>query len=1349
MQKRKIGVSVLWLLGLLLCHVLHSQSPNTLKFEHYTSQDGLPSSYIKGIAQDHLGFVWLANRENICRFDGYNFQDFPAYSQDGVAINLRPDLVYNLADTLLLVRNVDAKFYAFDHHAETFKSFEPLNAIEGIGQLVPCDSGAWFLKDSTLWFSDLATSARSNLRLGQTDINWKSVSDFSIQKNGLAFVDWTASTGKVHFVDSLGLRSFQLPFPTVELLYLDSHGGIWICDHTQGLCRINTSTHKYEYYSSRQKGRFRLSHNYAYVMGEDQSGVVWIGTEGGVSLWSVRDRIFSINQFDLSNPQGLSSNPIYSMLCDQQGNMWLGTYFSGINLWKNRETFFKTITAGSGNYYLGGSAVSAFAEDTKGNLWVGLEDMGLNKINRRTGEITKFPVGIDRGGLSSGNIHDLDFINDNQLWIATYTGGINVLDVPTGKISFIQAEDTPGLGSNDIYALCDVGDSIFICTTNGISVYNKKQQNIESFYPDRFENVLIESSSKTDDQVWFSSRTMIYSYDLKSQKLDQLENQFDINGINFVKGDSKNRIWIGDSYKGLFCYIPSSGEWRHFSEEKGFQGSWVYSIQEGTNDWFWVCTNKGVVKLDPVTGKSFLFDRDSGMPFNQFNYRSAYKDQNGMIYLGSNEGLLYFDEYRQPLVSSATNVVLTSLKLFNQPVAPNDESEILTRSLSQTKGIELAYQQNVFTVEFSAVNYQNKGKCNYAYYLEGFEPDYNFVGNQNFATYTNLSPGTYTFKVKASLDNSSWSGDITALKVTVRPPFWSSIWGYLLYAVVIIGILVLIAAVSSRIQKSKSQALIERNERIHAIQLNQMKLEFFTNISHELRTPLTLIVGPLTALIANEKVSPFIREKLNSINLNGQRLLQLLNQLLEFRKIEQGKEVLSVSETHIGLLFDNLEQSFGSAAEQSGLLLSFDHDKAEDKVYMDVSKVEKILINLISNAFKFTEAGGSIKVSAKVNTDEMGKRMLRLTVRDTGKGMESGVLDRIFDRFYQSDEKSDHTKSGAGSGIGLSFVNSLVSLHKGKIKVKSRLNVGTVFKVDIPVSKEGYSVHELVEEEFISNLGTTPILPIHTIKAQESTPADAKNNGGPTIMLVEDNLELLEFISGSLSENYQIITASNGQEGLDQLKENQVDLILSDVMMPVMDGFEFTHKVKNDIETSHIPVILLTAKSGPENKYEGLKTGADIYVEKPFLAHILEQNIRNVLHTRRHLIKKYKRDAYMPATELTHSESDKKFLDNLTAIIKENLAKPELDVSFLINEAGVSRTMLHLKLKKLADCSATEFINIIRLKEAVNLMSEEECNVSEAAYRTGFSSPTYFTRRFKQHYGQSPRDFIQQESNRA
>ncbi len=1348
MQRRKIGYGVLWLWALLLSYIGHGQSPNTLKFEHYTSQDGLPSSYVKGMVQDHLGFVWLANRENICRFDGYNFQSFPAYTEDSEALNLRPDFVYNVADTLLLVRNVDTQFYGFDYRSENFRAFDPLNQIEGVGQLIESDSGVWFLKDSTLWFSDLVTPARSNLRLGQTELNWSSVSDFSLQDNQLVLVDWSGSNGAVHFVDSQGHRSFRLPFPTVELLYLDSHGGIWICDHTQGLCRINTETNKYEYYSSSKKGRFRLSHNYAYVINEDQDGTLWIGTEGGVSLWSTRDRIFSINQFDLSNPQGLSSNPIYSMLCDQQGNMWLGTYFSGINLWKNRETFFKTITAGSGDYYLGGSAVSAFTEDHQGNLWVGLEDMGLNKINRRTGKITKFPMGREQGGLSSGNIHDLHFIDENHLWIATYTGGINVLNVQSGKLEFIHTENTPGLKSNDIYSLCVAGDSIFICTTNGISIFNKKNRSIQPFYPDLFENVLIESSSFTGHKVWFSSRTDIYSYDLKSAKLNQLENPFKINGINFVKGDSKGRLWAGDSYKGLFCYIPSSGEWKHYSEEKGFQGSWVYSIQEGANDWFWVCTNKGVVKLDPVTGKSFLFDRDSGMPFNQFNYRSAYKDRNGIVYLGSNEGLLYFDENRQPLVEHSTNVVLTSLKLFNQPVAPNDENEVLSNALAETKAIELAYQQNVFTVEFSALNYQNKGKCNYAYYLEGFESDYNFVGNQSFATYTNLSPGTYTFKVKASLDNSSWSGNVTELKVTVLPPFWSSVWGYLLYAVLILGILVLIAMVSSRIQKSKSQAHIERNERIHAIQLNQMKLEFFTNISHELRTPLTLIVGPLTALIANEKVSPFVKDKLNSINLNAQRLLQLLNQLLEFRKIEQGKEGLRISETEIGLLFENLEQSFGSAAEQSGLTLDFNHVQAEGKIYMDASKVEKILINLISNAFKFTEAGGSIEVSAKLGSDEMGERTLRLTVRDTGKGMESSVIDKIFDRFYQSEEKSDHTKSGVGSGIGLSFVNSLVSLHKGKIRVKSRLNIGTIFKVEIPVSKESYSVEELVEAEFVSTLGASPVLPIRSQKPIDPVPADAKT-GSPTIMLVEDNQELLDFISGSLSENYKIVTASNGQEGLDQLKENQVDLILSDVMMPVMDGFEFTHRVKHDIETSHIPVILLTAKSGPENKYEGLRTGADIYVEKPFLAHILEQNIRNVLHTRRHLIKKYKRDAYMPATELTHSESDKKFLDNLTSIIKENMAKPELDVSFLINEAGVSRTMLHLKLKKLADCSATEFINIIRLKEAVTLMSEEECNVSEAAYRTGFSSPTYFTRRFKQHYGQSPRDFIQQESNRV
>lgn len=1353
---RKGAHIICFFLFLIIGGTVMAQPFEPLKFVHYKNQDGLPSSYIKEIEQDHLGFIWLANRENLCRFDGYTFQTFPAQDENGHVFTLKPDQLHTISDTLLLVKAIDGDFYQFDFTSESFSYYAALNEVGDIARLVEVDSGVWYVSDSLLWFNRLkgGNSVPFQEIGGHRMEELNQISLLTKNDDLIAFVNGSGSDTKIHFFDlAVGHASlhgpqegepaaevtyqvFDLPFETADLLFLDAHHNLWVCENKSGLCRINTLTGKQTYYNSQAKGNRHLLHNYTYVMVEDGEGVVWIGTEGGVCLWSETEEIFNRSRFDVSDPDGLSSNPIYSALLDTDENMWLGSYFSGINLWNKKGHFFQTLSAGVGESHLGGNAVSSLAEDENGNIWIGLEDMGLNKMDRKTGVISKYPVDIRKGGLSSGNIHDLYFENSERLWIATYTGGINVLDVRKGTFTYINSENEPNLASNDVYSFCDVGDSLFISTTNGISVFDKKKRKFYPFHKSVFDQVLIESMTTTNGHIWFSSRSGIHTFDLKAKKLSKFDRFRGIHGINFIKSDSKDRLWVGDSYEGLFCFYPEEDRLERFHEGNGFQGSWVYSIQEGVDGWFWVSTNEGMVRLDPASGRSFLFDKDSGMPFGQFNYRAAFKDHEGIIYIGSNEGLLFFDEKNQPLPDPANQVVLTALKLFNQPVKPG-EREVLSKAIALTDRLELAYKQNVFTIEYSALNYPNKGNGNYAYYLEGFEKGYNYVGNRNFATYTNLDPGTYTFRVKSALGHSAWS-DPTELTIIVHPPFWSSHWGYMLYVVLLAGIFILIAVVTSRIQKSRSEVALERKERIHALELNRIKLEFFTNISHELRTPLTLIVGPLTTLINHDKVSPFVKNKLSLINLNANRLIQLLNQLLEFRKIERGKASLKVVETQVSELFGNLQQSFAMAAEDHELELTFDCSEIETPVWMDPLKVEKVLINLISNAFKFTKPKDKIGVIASWENKSGKGKTLTITVRDTGRGMDATVVHHIFDRFYQPG--NEHMEQ-YGSGIGLSFVHSLVKLHRGSIRVKSRPGVGTIFKLEIPVSQCAYNETEIVSVSYPSDQAGYPIIPTHSGK-----PAQVKNedeqSGNPTILLVEDNVELLEFVSGSLQDQYNIMVAENGSQGLEKLAMKQVDIIVSDVMMPEMDGLEFTHQVKNNMETSHIPVILLTAKHGVENRYEGLRTGADIYLEKPFLAHILEQNISNVLATRRNLVKKFKRDAYMPPTELTHTESDKKFIEKLTLIIKQNMINPELDVSFLVREVGISRTMLHMKLKKLADSSATEFINAVRLKEALKLMSEENCNVSEAAYRTGFSSPTYFTRRFKQYYGQSPREFI-------
>ncbi|UII26182.1 ATP-binding protein [Fulvivirga maritima] len=1340
MKTHVIICSIVIMLSLSRLGLAQGRQPD-LKFVHYSSQEGLPSSYVKDIVQDKYGFIWLANRENVCRFDGYNFKTFPAYTADGVEFNLRTSALITTSDSVVVCKGMDNQYYYFNQESEVFSPYEAFNKFGGFDEVIPAvDNGFWVLKEQQVFHLKEQGDELIQLSNYFPDLDMSKISATRVVSKGgkLAIA---GDHSDIVIAEKAGVSYYNLPFEEdIAAFYFDNYNNLWVGCHQNGLCRIDLDTHSLEFFSSNAENGLHLPHNMVHCLQEDAQGRLWIGTEGGLCLWTPEKQIFAYYKHDLKETDGLSSNPIYTAFKDRSDNIWLGTYFSGINLWNSGSSFFNMLPAGICDLCLRGNAVSSLTEDDQGNIWIGLEDMGLNMLNKRTGRIKNYP--IDNGahhGLSYGNVHDLYFASKHELWIATYTGGINILNTETGHFDYINKTNS-ALMANNIYDLQNKGDSIFIATSNGINVYQRSTDNLMPFFEDVFEGLVVESIALTKDLVWFSTREAIYSYNSKKKVVKKLE-KIDLKGINFVKSDSKGRLWIGDSFSGLYCYSEEADKVYRFNKHNDFVGTWFYGLQEGADGHFWASTDQGLIRLNLEDSTSTVFNNDSGVPFSQFNYRAAFKDSKGIIYFGSNQGLIYFDEEKSGLLNECPGrVAFTDFELFNESVRPGTENSPLDESINLTDKIELEYEQNVFTLEFSVRNYANKGKGHYAYYLEGFESGYNYAGSRNFASYTNLSPGEYTFKVKASLNNVNWDSPVTEIKIVVKPPFWMSGWGYALYAFIILTVFVIIYWVGARIQKSKTMVEIERKERMHAVELNQVKLEFFTNISHELRTPLTLIIGPLSKLLSDAKVSPTVKKRLSAIDLNARRLLKLLNQLLEFRKIESGNAALKVSKARISDLMDNLEQSFKNTAKENKLTLNFDYKNANQEIWFDQSKVEKVLINLISNAFKFTDQNGTITVSAEVKENR-----LTIKVKDTGRGMEQRVVSRIFDRFYQSEKNDVDVKKYFGSGIGLAFVQSLVELHKGVIKVKSTPNIGTVFKVQIPVNMESYSEDERRTSEYVPDLQHEPLVLTPAIIDDENEEAGQEEDKRPAILVVEDNLELIEFISGTLSEHYQVFKAGNGLEGLKVLEDQQIDLIVSDVMMPLMNGLEFTSKVKSNIETSHIPVMLLTAKGGPENTFEGMKTGADYYIEKPFMAHILEYNIFNALNTRRNLIKRFKVDALMPVTELTHSDADKEFINKLTDIIKENIDKPSLDVSFLMNEIGLSRSMLHIKLKKITGNSATEFINTVRLKEALKLMADSGCNVSEAAYRTGFSSPTYFTRRFKQYYGQTPRDFLQKE----
>ena len=1339
-------MSLLVLLGFQ--HQGQAQNDEPVHFLHYTTEDGLPSSYVKSIVQDSDGFIWAATRSANVRFDGKTFREFPAFDREHLPVKIFCNKLFMTRDSTLIARTNDEKYYYFDSDKECFFPYPLLTTLGPTTAIVPTTNGFWVCQNTELFFLDQHSGQRESLR---QKLKLHQLPD-QIQFTGIyQRSDWLAFSTNTAVIYGYNysrheLNKYDLPGELSpiqhDLRLIDSRGNLWVSSSDYGVARLQMESGKYHFYAREQNTPYHVPHNLIHCFTEDHRGRVWIGTESGLAIYDGETDSLSLHSYKLSDPNGLNTDPIYDAFCDKQGNVWLGTYFGGINFWRGEKQFFRTWTPGYGKWQITGNVVSCLAEDRDKNLWIGLEDKGLNKLDIQTGEITHYSSEDWPNNLSYNNLHDLLFVNDHELWIGTYTGGINILNTKTNRFSYYNRKNTNGVLSDVIYMFKQVGNTIYIATSEGIIIFDKRDKTFRKLKPDIIGDIQFECISPIEDLLWFSSAAQIFQYNPKNDSLYTFDLVPEMKNINLVKADSNGRIWIGDCYKGLCYYLPEQGTVRHFNPENGFPGHWIFSLEEGKDGWFWASTDKGLIRFSPGHNRYTLFDSNSGIPFNQFNYRASFTDSKDNIYFGGNNGMISFNEDVESFAPQKLPIVFTGIQLFNKPLRPGD-IKCLNKSINKLDKLVLKYNQNVFTIEFTAFCYSSGGRCQYAYFLEGFETEWNTVGNRNFATYTNLNPGTYTFRVKGSMSDSQNESEERQLTIIVRPPFWLTNWAFAGYFVLAVLIFILVFRVGKNLEKTKALAELEHREKVHADEIHKVKLEFFTNISHELKTPLTLILGPLKKIMEEEKLSPAFRKQLLGIERNANRLFQLINQLLEFRKIENGKANLKISPCELRPMMEEISNSFENAVDSRDVDFQLDFPPTGEIAWIDVDKVNKIIFNLLSNAFKFTPEGGKIRFSVALKRratrdyDELID--LVIEVSDSGKGIKPEMLEKVFDRFFQIE---DGQHPGNGSGIGLAFVKNLVILHKGTITVDSIVNKGTIFTVVLPASKHDFNSTEITAEPVQYHpCGEAPDVQLNLQSKNELVNPDVFSSK-PRILIVEDNVELISFMKETLELKYQIVTALNGMKALEKLESVTPDLIISDIMMPDMDGLELTHRLKSDLRVSHIPVILLTSQSGEDSKLGGLRSGADYYIEKPFFPNILEQNIENILSTRKRLIERFKSDDSIPVEKMAHSESDKVFIEKLTALIKQNISNPDLDVTLLKQEMGVSRSLLHLKLKGLIGCSSTEFIRAVRLKEAVKLISRGKCNISEAAYETGFSSPTYFTRCFREFYGKSPREYF-------
>jgi len=854
--------------------------------------------------------------------------------------------------------------------------------------------------------------------------------------------------------------------------------------------------------------------------------------------------------------------------------------------------------------------------------------------------------------------------------------------------------------------------------------------------------------------------------------------------------DSRNRLWIG-TYFGLSCMDTETETLTSFKMDSGLSSMAVYAIaedeqgviwigtQNGLNRYnpdknnftsirpsgqqisqvingivphkenLWLSTNKGIVRFNPSTLSSKIYTRYDGLQSDEFILASYYKSPAGEIFFGGISGLNSFFPDAIEDKTDCPLTYITGLRIFNQSVAINQEVNgriVLPQNVSQIEKIRLLYSDKSFTLEFTAPDAAVPANIIYACKLEGFDNEWIYYNSsQRFATYTNLNPGTYTFKVKASNDPEVWGDNVTSLTIVVEPPLWATWWARTLYFLLACGAVWLLLRFFTLRMKEKNELRIERFKMRQQEELTQAKMGFFTNISHEFRTPLTLIIGPLEQMMETE-TDPEKQQLHSMMHRNAERLLRLINQILELRKLEQGKMKLQVQQLELVSFVSDLLGSFTDLANRKHISLTYSYNASQIRVWYDPDLLDKCLFNILSNAFKFTPDGG--KVSLDIREDEGGR--VYITVSDTGVGMDKDTLQRVFERFYQGNSK----QLTAGSGIGMHLAKSIAELHGGNITASSEMDKGSSFCLLILPGNSHFAVEQMALEDGFHRAEEKNTTDTKNSKAMESPEASDVHEVQEdavgkklTILVVEDDEDIRKYIRKELESRYQVEEAVNGALGLSKAKKILPDLVITDVMMPEMTGTELCKRLKTDAETCHIPVIILTAQSDLEHRIEGLETGADSYIPKPFNVKHLNVRIEKLIALRQTLKERFSKSLNMEAQEVTLTSTDERLLQHAIDYIRENMEDPELSVENMSKALGMSRTHLHRKLKALTNQSPIEFIKVIRMKQAAYLLSTGKLSVSEVGYKVGYNTPSYFSSSFNAHFGMSPTAYMEQRGN--
>ena len=1311
--------------------------------ENFNMAHGMSSNYAIDITQDSKGYIWIATGAGLNRFDGHTFTVFNKYNSKLSSDELNAVLADPVEDKIWIGTQRDG-LCIYDY---TTGEISQLTAKDGlitndITDLAISDqNGIWithyhygveFYDREKRSFSPISSR---NIE-GLSGYCWTSKED----GQGNLYIGHDGQGLSVVSIKDKKARNFRhdpkddksIPCDIVRAIHIDNNKNVWI-GTDKGLALFNPKNGQFTSFKHSETNDFSILSNQIYDIKQMMDGSLWICSNmGGVSILNMQGNTFSspedvlfLNISANNNKHGLSSPNARSILEDSFGNIWVANYRGGIDFISHTQPIFNVI-----GYYSQQQNKTNYAQAwgllaDKECIWIG----GENELASYEDNI------LSTFSLKSIQSHPQTHINviikdkQKRLWMGLYKNGIGYYDLKSRHFQRVGDSSSKELDVRSIYE--DKDGKIWVGAEQGLYSYDKEwkkeieieeqlnDRNIHGIHRDKNMNLWIGTFSKG-----------IYIFNEKNELIHSLnkDNEFPSNAINHLIEDSKGIIWAA-TREGLieFADMENPTHYNHYSISEGLSNTQVRAIQEDFKGNIWISTNNGISRLDKEYKRFYNYNYHDGIPMGDFMDGSACITSKGIIHFGSQNGICYFNPEELSSPREVSPTAITQFVIYDKTI----EKEQYSLSLpTHNKIVDLSHKQNTFKISFNVMDYSQSSQVEFSYKLEGLSNEWYNTQGENQVTFRNIPHGDYTFKVRARFRNQAWEGYVDSLQINIAPPIWLRWYAKLFYFIIICAAVYTSLALYKRRLVLEGTIKLQQEKEKNIQELNDERLRFFTNITHELRTPLTLILGPLEDLLGDHTLSEKHNKKISIIHNSSLRLLNLINHILEFRKTQTQNKKLSVAKGNLANLIQEIGLKYKELNQNQQVNYHTIIETDDKELFYDEEVIYMIVDNLMSNAVKYTSEGDIHLRLSQVEENQL--KYTEISVSDTGHGISANALPFIFDRYYQVNSEYQ----ASGSGIGLALVKSLADLHEGILSVESKEEVGTTFRFRLLTNN---TYPNAIHAENKANKTKT----IEQTQENEQKSSEER----PIILIIEDNADIREYVQSSLGEAFHILTACNGKEGLKIAKAEIPNVIVSDVMMPIMDGLELCRQLKKDMTTCHIPVVLLTAKDSLQDKEAGYAVGADSYLTKPFSASLLHSRINNILETRKMIAASLTTtsestpDKETAISNDSFTRLDNEFLKKVTEIIENNLETDKLDIGFIAEKMCMSHSTLYRKIKGLTEMSANEFIRKVKMRKSLNLM-KDGYSISEIAFMLGFSSTAYFRQCFKDEYGMSPSEYL-------